>query len=237
MSVFVTGVSSSARMAETTIDSEYGDDDCGVAASRRKSSNSICLPYAGANRIRFRGFDHRPVGHPEACASLAEWWRAEGGGRERGARRAEGGGRRADGGGRRAEGRGRERGGWILARVGGRGRPPLHYFSARVTTAPGATLSMAALGSVAGLVSGSPSLSSLASRRKRSGNGCPSIESAWLMSTVMGNDVTGMRLTAAGGPPAGLRAMTNRTPLGGAVDSRLRVTRTDFPVGCSLTGG
>src|ERR1051326_6109444 len=101
MSVFVTGVSSSARIAETTIDSEYCDDDCGVAASRRKSSNSICLPYAGANRIRFRGFDLRPVGHPEACASLAEWRRAEGGGR-----RAEGGGRRADGGGQMADGGG-----------------------------------------------------------------------------------------------------------------------------------
>src|SRR5262245_33100481 len=67
MSVFVTGVSSSARIAETTIDSEYCDCDGGlVAASRSKKSSSICLPYAGSNRIRFRGFDLRPVGHPEA---------------------------------------------------------------------------------------------------------------------------------------------------------------------------
>src|SRR5204863_2248991 len=113
------------------------------------------------------------------------------------------------------------------------------HFNERVITAPGATLSIAALGSVGDFVIASPSLSSLASRRKRSGSGWPIIESAWLMSTVTGNDVTAMRLTAAGGPPAGLRAITNRTPCGGVVDSRLRVTRTDFPCGgCdSLTGG
>jgi len=82
-SVLVTGVFSSARTAWTTTSSvRWTTGEAGVAAdwayeladtSTVKStatavSNgviSLAFPYAGSNRIRFRGFDLRPFsGHP-----------------------------------------------------------------------------------------------------------------------------------------------------------------------------